>query len=256
MPTTESSVAIFSYLGQDVRTVTIGDNPWFVVADVARVLGLTNPTMAASSIDSDDLSTTEVIDSMGRTQTARVTNESGLYELIFQSRKPDARQFRRWVTGVVLPEIRQTGSYSPPETREQLLARAVLEASAALDESKQIIAELTPRAEAWNAIASAEGDYSVGDAAKTLARAGIPTGPQRLFNQLLAIKWTYRDGDGKPRPYADRVEKGYLSEKPQFHYHPATGERVLDAPQVRITLKGVERLRQRLHVGALQAVTA
>ncbi|WP_052323532.1 phage antirepressor KilAC domain-containing protein [Leifsonia xyli] len=66
----------------------------------------------------------------------------------------------------------------------------------------------------------------------------------------------YRGGDGKWRAYAERVEKGYLAEKAQFHHHPATGELVLDAPQVRVTVKGVNKLRQRLHVGALTAVTA
>ncbi|AAT88403.1 hypothetical protein ATY41_10790 [Leifsonia xyli subsp. xyli] len=115
---------------------------------------------------------------------------------------------------------------------------------------------LAPRAGAWDAIVSAAGDYSVGDAAKILSRAGVPTGPQRLFAQLEGIRWVYRGGDGKWRAYAERVEKGYLAEKAQFHHHPATGDLVLDAPQVRGTVKGVDRLRQRLHVGALTAVTA
>lgn len=124
------------------------------------------------------------------------------------------------------------------------------------ERTKEALEVAAPRAEAWDAIASAEGDYSVGDAAKMLARAGIPTGPTRLFRQLEEIKWTYRGGDGRPRAYADRVDRGYLSEKPSFHYHPGTGERVVDPPQVRVTLKGVEQLRRRLHVGALKAVTA
>jgi prophage antirepressor-like protein len=250
-----SDVAIFSYLGHDVRTVLIDGEPWWVSADVAGALGIVNARNMVARLD-DDQKGVRLVDTLGGRQSLTVINESGLYTAIIRSDSPRAAEFRRWVTGVVLPEIRRTGSYVVPETREQLIARALLEASSALEESKQKIAELTPRADAWNAIASAQGDYSVGDAAKMLARAGIPTGPQRLFNQLLDIKWTYRGGDGKPRAYADRVEKGYLTEKPQFHYHPGTGERVLDAPQVRITIKGIERLRQRLHVGALKAVVA
>lgn len=118
------------------------------------------------------------------------------------------------------------------------------------------VKELEPKADAWDAIASAVGDYSVGDAAKMLARAGIPTGPQRLFEQMGEIKWTYRGEAGKWHAYADRVEKGYLAHRPMFHFHPKSGERVIDPPQLRVTVKGLDRLRLRLHVGALQAVTA
>jgi prophage antirepressor-like protein len=253
-----NSVAIFSYLQQDVRTVLVNGEPWFVVADVCRVLGLTNPSMATSSLDDDDLSTTEVIDSMRRMQSARIVNESGLYELVFQSRRPEAKQFRRWITTVVLPQIRQTGSY----VVDAALPHDYLTALEALVQRErqnvalsQENAELTPRAEAWNAIVSAEGDYSVGDAAKILARAGIQTGPTRLFRQLEHLKWTFRGSDQRPRAYAERVEKGYLTEKPSFHYHPGTGERVIDPPQVRVTVKGLGRLRQRLHTSALTAVS-
>lgn len=126
------------------------------------------------------------------------------------------------------------------------LAQMVIEQEDALEQAGAHIAALEPRATAWDAIASAEGDYSVGDAAKILARAGVTTGPQRLFNQLSSLGWTYRGADTKWRAYADRVENGHLGEKPQFHFHPETGERVLDTPQVRVTAKGLELLRQRL----------
>lgn len=265
MPTTESSVAIFSYIGQDVRTVLIDGQPWFVVRDVAAVLGIQNPRQVVSGFDQDDVSATYIEDSLGRPQTTAIVNEAALYELVFQSRKPEAKQFRRWVTGVVLPEIRQKGVYSliptkpvTPELPADYLSalKALVAEVEQTTELRAELAEVMPRVEAWNAIVSAEGDYSVGDAAKMLARAGIPTGPTRLFRQLEEIKWTYRGGDGRPRAYADRVDRGYLSEKPSFHHHPGTGERVVDPPQVRVTLKGIDQLRRRLHIGALKAVTA
>ena len=105
------------------------------------------------------------------------------------------------------------------------------------------------------AIVSAEGDYSVGDAAKILARAGISTGPTRLFNTLRQMNWIFDAADGKPRAYAHRIDKGYLGEKPQWHYHPSTGERVVDPPQVRVTVAGLEQLRRRLG-GTIKAVSA
>ena len=165
------------------------------------------------------------------------------------------------------PEIAALQQYFAVQTRkqelapgagmsdEEIVARALQITTAKVALLEAQVTELEPRAEAWNAIASAEGDYSVGDAAKILARAGVPTGPQRLFNQLHSLGWTYRGSDGAWRAYSHRVDKGYLAERPQFHYHPATGERVIDSPQVRVTVKGVDRLRQRLHVGALAVVS-
>jgi len=164
------------------------------------------------------------------------------------------------------PEIAAAQQYFAVQTRKQELAPVVdfdptsIEGIGLILEAAQNalakVKELEPKADAWDAIASAEGDYSVGDAAKILARAGIPTGPTRLFAQLANIKWTFRGGDNAWRAYAERVEKGYLAEKPSFHYHPASGERVVDPPQVRVTVKGLERLRLRLHSGALSAVSA
>jgi prophage antirepressor-like protein len=246
-----AEIAPFAFEGATVRTIDIEGEPWFLLRDVMDVLGLSNSTEAVRGLDDDEVSITELsLDGQRRNWYA--VSEPGLYTLVGRSRKPEAKAFQRWVRHDVLPEIRRTGTYhAPPMLELDLSTIKQLNSAVALlleeNERKAVeVAALTPRAEAWTAIASAEGDYSVGDAAKMLARAGIATGPQRLFDTLNRLKWTYRDSDGKPRPYAERVEKGYLSEKPQFHYHPGTGERVLDAPQVRVTLKGVERLRQRL----------
>lgn len=111
-----------------------------------------------------------------------------------------------------------------------------------------------PKADAWDELASADGDYSVADAAKILARAGIETGAQRLFGQLSDMGWIFRGPQGKWRAYQDKVDAGYLSELPQSHHHPRTGELVLDPPQVRVTLRGLERLRVRLGSAAELAV--
>ncbi len=130
-----------------------------------------------------------------------------------------------------------------PETREQLLARAVLEATAAMAEKDDLIAELAPKAEVADRLLDAEGDMSVGDTAKALTRAGIKVGEQRLFAALESRKWIYRaKGDGRWRVYQTAIESGHMSVIPQSHYHPRTGVLVLDPPQVRITAKGLQRL--------------
>jgi prophage antirepressor-like protein len=243
------SMNLFEYAGQQVRTIVTDGEPWFVIADVAKVLDLSNPSMVAHSIDSDDLSTAEVIDGVGRTQASRVVNESGLFAIVFQSRKPEARAFKRWVTHEVLPAIRRTGSYSVAEKSPMEIIADQHKAVAYLLEAneKQAVAitALTPRAEAWDDLASAAGDYSVGDAAKILARAGIATGQQRLFYQLADIGWIKRRGETW-FVMQTAVDPGYLAEKPQSHHHPRTGAVVLDPPQVRVTIRGLERLRVRL----------
>lgn len=243
-----SALDIFtSHAGASMRVAIDGNGePWFVIADIAKALDLSNPTVAAGSLEADDLSTTEVIDSMGRSQTARTTNEAGLYQLVFQSRKPDARAFKRWVTHEVLPAIRKTGTYSAPKTLEERTLELVGELHSRVQEQAAQIAVLEPAAQAWGELASADGDYEVADAAKILARAGVETGRQRLFTQMSDMRWIYRATHGKWAAYQTAVDSGYLAERAQSHHHPRTGEVVLDPPQVRVTVRGLERLRVRL----------
>ncbi|WP_368124796.1 Bro-N domain-containing protein [Bacteroides cellulosilyticus] len=96
----------------NVRTRIINDESWFVGKDVCNALGFANHKDALSRLDSDERDGVGITDPMGRSQEVTVINESGLYHLIFQSRKPEARAFRKWVTNDVLPSIRRTGSYS------------------------------------------------------------------------------------------------------------------------------------------------
>lgn len=257
-----NQLTVFRHEGVDIRIATADGEPWWIAADVAKALGYSATAAMTRSLD-DDEKGVRTLHTPGGEQEMVVISEAGLYSAILRSTLQSAKDFKRWVTHEVLPQIRRTGSFTAPAPVERALPQSFSEAlrqlAAEVESHETTKAELeaaTPRAEAWDAIASAHGDYSVGDAAKILARAGIPTGPQRLVNQLISIRWVYRDTDGRLRPYADRIDRGYLAQKPQFHYHPGTGERVIDAPQVRVTVKGLERLRQRLHVGSLKAVSA
>lgn len=154
------------------------------------------------------------------------------------------------------PEIAALQQYFAVQTRKQevaavpkgaeLLALAVIEAQQMLADRDQHIAELTPRAEAWDDLASAEGDYAVADAANILKRAGINTGPQRLFDTLGEICWIYRGEARRWRPYAAALDAGYLTERAMPPRLNGEGELVPTAPQVRVTARGLERLRTRL----------
>ena len=106
-----TALEVFQFNADQVRTTLVDGEPWFVIGDVCKALDIANPTDAASRLEGDDLGSTEVIDSIGRARQTRICNESGFYDLVFQSRKPEARAFRRWVTGDVLPALRRQGFY-------------------------------------------------------------------------------------------------------------------------------------------------
>ncbi|AOE44065.1 antirepressor [Gordonia phage Blino] len=234
----------FNYEGHTVRTVVIDGEPWFVAADVARILGYRMASDMTRRLDSDDRGTRSVRTPSGQ-QDMTTINEPGLYEAVLGSQTTGARDFKRWVTHTVLPEIRRTGSFNAalPQTREERFALALTEAGQMLAERDERIAELEPKAEVADRLLDASGDYSVKDAADVLTRAGIKTGQARLFAVLEHKGWIHRaKGDGKWRCYAQSIETGYVAPLPQSHYHPKTGVLVLDPPQVRVTTKGLQRL--------------
>lgn len=104
---------VFDYQGQQVRTDYKDEAVWFVAADVCRVLDIINPTMAVGRLDDDEKGLSS-IETLGGNQQMVVVNEAGLYSLILTSRKPQAKEFKRWVTHDVLPSIRKHGLYRHP----------------------------------------------------------------------------------------------------------------------------------------------
>lgn len=102
----------FSQEKAPIRVQLINGEPWFVAKDVCQVLGIANHKDAVSRLDDDEKQGVGITDPLGIKQTANAVSESGLYSLIFQSRKPEARKFRKWVTSEVLPNIRKKGYYA------------------------------------------------------------------------------------------------------------------------------------------------
>lgn len=115
-PTNENEAQTFvSEKFGSVRVMTINNEPWFVAADVCKALEIGNPTMALSRLDEDEKMTLSLTEGhsgvRGGAQMANVVNEPGLYTLVLGSRKPEAKEFKRWVTHEVIPTIRKTGGY-------------------------------------------------------------------------------------------------------------------------------------------------
>lgn len=107
-----NELQIFNYQSSEVRTVMIDGEPWFVLVDVCRVLGIVRGARVAERLEQDEVRQMYLTDSLGRQQEMIIINESGLYSVILRSDKPEAKPFRKWVTGTVLPTIRKTGAYS------------------------------------------------------------------------------------------------------------------------------------------------
>lgn len=107
-----NELQIFNYHDTPLRTVEKDGELWWVLKDVCDVLGISRARDVATRLDSDEAVLTGVIDAAGREQPTYIINEPGLYNVILRSDKPEAKDFKRWVTHEVLPSIRQKGSYS------------------------------------------------------------------------------------------------------------------------------------------------
>ncbi|GEL95398.1 BRO family protein [Cellulomonas composti] len=251
-----------AFHGQAVRVITdeYGE-PWFVLADLCAALGIRNARDVAARLD-EDMKGVGQIDTLGGRQSMTTVTEAGMYDVIVRSDSPSAKPFRRWVTTDVLPTIRRTGSYSVAPAPDLTTPAGVLamaeqfvETARALVVANEQIAALEPRAEVADLLLDATGDLSVADAAKALARSGISLGSTRLFAVLADLGWLYRGSDQRWHVRQTAIERGRMAALPQSHYHPRTGERVLDAPQPRVTPKGIEYLLRHLRGGGLAVVS-
>lgn len=119
-----NDIKVWNYNNSEIRTIEKDGEPWFVAKDIATVLGYKNTKDAvARHVDQEDsiLNGVVIPDPIGREQTYRIINESGLYSLILSSKMPDAKKFKRWVTSEVLPTIRKHGAYMTEQTIEKAL---------------------------------------------------------------------------------------------------------------------------------------
>lgn len=117
------ALAVFQYSNVQIRSmVDANGDPWFVAADVCKVLDISNVGNVLARLDTDEKDDIHTVDVMGRMQSTAIINESGLYSLILTSRKPEAKAFKKWITSEVLPAIRKTGGYlTKPMTALELL---------------------------------------------------------------------------------------------------------------------------------------
>ena len=252
-----TEIQTFNFNNNPVRTLTDENGePWFVLKDCMNILSLSNPTETIKMFDDDEFSTTEVIDSIGRRQQTYIISESGFYRLAMKSRKPEAKEFQRWVTHEVLPQIRKTGGYIPTTNADDdmtILAKAVLVAQKTIElKNRQLqaknsqIKELEPKAKALDAFVNVEDRLLVRDAAKVLSNSGTPITEKQLREWMADNGWIYK-ANCSWHATARHCTAGHLvMVMSQDHVTKADGTKFAYPPTVRITRKGLALLHTRL----------
>ena len=253
----------FDFKGASLRTLTDeAGEPWFVLKDCMSILDLGNPTETVKMFDEDEFSTTEVIDSIGRRQQAYIISEPGLYRLVMRSRKPEAKEFQRWVTHDVLPQIRKTGGYIPTTDADDdmtILAKAVMIGKRTMEQQQRKIAEqqtrideLQPKASMWDNFVDIPDVLSVGNSAKLLSNLGRPIGRKTLFSWLEHNGWVFRE-NGHWSARQNRIDAGHLvMVPPKTHGTHRDGTTFSFAPTVKITRKGLGLIARRMSEATLQ----
>lgn len=244
-----NDMQIFTYNSNEVRTVEMNGEPWFVLKDVCEVLGMDSTQLkkVADRLEADEKGRTQIT-TPGGMQESWVINESGLYNVILRSDKPEAKPFRKWVTSEVLPSIRKHGAYMTSET----LQAAILNPDTMIQLCQQLKAEQDKNAALTAAnsqltvdkqIMQPKADYFDELVDRNLLTSFRETAKQLeikekvLIQFLLEKKYIYRDKKGKLMPYAEKNNglfevKECFNEKTQW-----SGTQTLVTPKGRETFR-------------------
>ena len=236
----------------EVRTSIINEEPYFALNDVCRILEINNPRMAKTRLNRDGVSTTDVIDSMGRTQQANFINESNLYKLVFQSRKPEAERFGDWVTSEVLPAIRKHGAYMTDGVIERTLTDPdyliMLATNLKEEKAKRALAEAQneknkPKVLFADTVSASSRSCLMGELAKMISQEAIrqgrineKIGQNKLFAWMRNNGYLCKSGERKNQPLQQYVEQG-LFEMKKGSYVDSKGANVITTT-TKVTGKG------------------
>ena len=226
----ENKIQVWNYESSEIRTIQKDGEPWFVLADVCKVLEIARGTKVAERLEEDEVRQTSITDSLGRQQKAYIINESGLYAVILRSDKPQAKPFRKWVTSEVLPSIRKHGAYMTEQTLERALTspdflielatqlkteqeqRRRLETTVAA-QSKQMEQD-KPKVLFADSVTASSSSILIGELAKLIKQNGVDIGQRRLFEWMRANGYLIkRKGSEYNLPTQRSMEQGLMKIK-------------------------------------------
>lgn len=213
----------------EVRTTVIDDEPYFSLNDVCRILEIKNPRDAKSRLNLDGVGTTDGVDSLGRRTDVTMINESNLYKLIFQSRKPEAERFADWVTIEVLPAIRKHGAYMTDGVIERTLTDPdyliMLATNLKEEKAKRALAEAQneknkPKVLFADTVSASNRSCLMGELAKMISQEAIrqgkldkKIGQNKLFAWMRNKGYLCKGGERRNQPKQSYVEQGLFEIK-------------------------------------------
>lgn len=228
----------FDFKGAALRTLTDeAGEPWFVAKDVCDILGHSNVSMALDRLDDDERSKFN----LGRQGETNIVNEAGLYSLVLGSRKPEAHEFKRWVTHEVLPSIRRHGAYMTESTLEKAvtepdflirLATQIKQERAEKEKAQAQVERMRPKALFADAVETSKTSILVGDLAKVLKGNGVDIGGTRLFAWLRDNGWLMKTGSSRNMPTQKSMELGLFEIKETTVVHSDGHTTINKTPKV------------------------
>lgn len=239
-----NEIQIFNYNSHEIRTVQIDGEPWFILKDVCNILHIGNAADVYNRLDDDEKGVGQ-IDTLGGCQKMNIINESGLYNVILRSDKPEAKPFRKWVTSEVLPTIRRHGAYMTPETIEKALTDpdTIIQLATTLKEERAArlaleskVAEDKPKVLFADAVAASHTSILVGDLAKLLRQNGVEIGQNRLFRFLREKGYLCGRGERYNLPTQRSMDAGWFEIKETTIGNPDGSVRITRT--VKVTGKG------------------
>lgn len=228
----------------EIRIVEQNGEPWFVAKDVCDILELTNSRMAVGKLDDDEKGVSS-IDTLGGKQEMQVVNEYGLYSLVLGSRKPEAKEFKRWITHDVIPTIRKHGGYLTANTIEEVLSNPDTLIRLATDlkrereeraKAEALIQSQKPKVLFADAVSTSKQSCLIGELAKVLKQNGVEIGQNRLFEVLRREGYLGRMGERYNLPTQRSMELGLMEIKKSTINQPDGSIRVTTT--TKITGKG------------------
>ncbi|WP_214783267.1 phage antirepressor [Exiguobacterium sp. S3] len=230
-----------TFEGHNVRIIGSESNPLFVLTDVCKVLEIGNARQVKTRLEDGVISNDVILDSMNRPQEVTVINEDGLYDVILDSRKPQAKRFRKWVTSEVLPSIRKHGGYLTPEKVEEALLNpdTLIRLATDLKEERQkridaerMVETQKPKVLFADAVSTSDTSILIGQLAKLITQNGHNIGQNRLFEWMRQNGYLGKSGQHYNEPTQYAMERGWFEVKERTVNNPDGSVRITRTTKV------------------------
>ncbi len=213
-----NELEIFTFNSNEVKTTLINNEPYFNLKDICDILEIKNISDCKGRLNKKGVVTADTLTN-GGIQKSNFINESNLYKVIFQSRKPQAEAFTDWVTSEVLPSIRKHGAYMTDEKAFDVLHNAsgladlLQQAAEQLKQKDVQIERMKPKALFADAVASSKNSILIGELSKIIKANGYDIGQRRLFSWMRDNGYLMKSGEAYNQPTQKSMELGVMEIK-------------------------------------------